>query len=130
MHGKVLVKQNLKKRCCFASYFRNKFCRLSIKVWHHQAINHIDINSITVGEFFVNTKPVVRNLGSSFDSQLSISTHISKLCSLAFFHLLNISRTVSLETCFKACLLRSALQPYYTTDVLAKLASVKEAPSF
>ena len=40
----------------------------------------------------MNTKPVVRNLGSWFDSQLSMSTHISKLCSSAFFHLHNISR--------------------------------------
>ena len=49
-------------------------------------------NSITVGESVVNTKPVVRNLGSWFDSQLSMSTHISKLCSSAFFHLHHISR--------------------------------------
>ena len=40
----------------------------------------------------VNTKPVVRNLGSLFDAQLSMSTHISKLCSSAFFDLHNISR--------------------------------------
>ena len=40
----------------------------------------------------VNTKPVVRNLGSWFDAQLSMSTHISKLCSSAFFDLHNISR--------------------------------------
>ena len=42
----------------------------------------------------MNTKPVVRNLGSWFHSQLSMSepNHISKLCSSAFFHLHNISR--------------------------------------
>ena len=51
----------------------------------------VDINSITVGESVVNTKPVVRNLGSWFDSQLSMSAHISKLCTSAFFHLHNIS---------------------------------------
>ena len=32
------------------------------------------------------------NLGSWFDSQLSMSTDISKLCRAAFFHLHNISR--------------------------------------
>ena len=52
----------------------------------------VNISSITVGESVVNTKPVVRNLGSGFHSQLSVSTHISKLCSSAFFHLRNISR--------------------------------------
>ena len=51
----------------------------------------VDINSITVGESVVNTKPVSRNLGSWFDSQLSMSSHISKLCSSPFFHLHNIS---------------------------------------
>ena len=45
------------------------------------------MNSIFVGESAVNTKPVVRNMGSWFDSQLSMSTHISKLYSSAFFHL-------------------------------------------
>ena len=57
-----------------------------------QQLAKVDINSITVGESVVNTKPVVRNLGSWFDSQLSMSTHISKLCSSAFFDLHNISR--------------------------------------
>ena len=57
-----------------------------------QQLAKVDINSITVGESVVNTKPVVKNLGSWFDSQLSMSTHISKLCSSAFFHLHNISR--------------------------------------
>ena len=57
-----------------------------------QQLAKVDINSITVGESVVNTKPVVKNLGSWFDSQLSMSTHISKLCSSAFFHLRNISR--------------------------------------
>ena len=52
----------------------------------------VDISSITVGESVVNTKPIVGNLGSWFDSQLSMSTHISMLCSLTFFHLHNISR--------------------------------------
>ena len=52
----------------------------------------VGISSITVGESVVNTKPIVGNLGSWFDSQLSMSTHISMLCTLTFFHLHNISR--------------------------------------
>ena len=50
-----------------------------------QQLVKVDINSTTVGECVVKTKRVVRNLGSLFDS------HISKLCSSAFFHLHNIS---------------------------------------
>ena len=59
-----------------------------------QQLTKVDINSycITVGESVVNTKPVVRNLGSWFDSKLSMSIHISKLCSSALFHVHNISR--------------------------------------
>ena len=57
-----------------------------------QQLAKVDINSIIVGESVVNTKPVVRNLGPWFDSQLIMFTHISKLCSSAFFHLHNISR--------------------------------------
>ena len=30
---------------------------------------------------------IARNLGSWFDEQLTMSTHISKLCGVAFFHL-------------------------------------------
>ena len=57
-----------------------------------QKLGKVDINSITTGESVVNTKPVLRSLGSWFDSQLSMSTQISELCSSAFFHLHNISR--------------------------------------
>ena len=67
---------------------QNEFLLLGTK----QQLAKVDINSITVGESVVNTKPVVRNLGFWFDSQLSMSTHISKLCSSAFFDLHNISR--------------------------------------
>ena len=62
--------------------------RLSTK----QQLAKVGINNITAGESVVNTKQIVTNLGSWFDSQLSISTHISKLCSSAFFHLHNIRR--------------------------------------
>ena len=36
--------------------------------------------------------PVARNLGSWFDSHLTMSSHISKLCSAAFYYLCNIRR--------------------------------------
>ena len=62
--------------------------RLSTK----QQLAKVGVNNITAGESVVNTKQIVTNLGSWFDSQLSISTHISKLCSSAFFHLHNIRR--------------------------------------
>ena len=63
-----------------------------MRLSNKQQLAKVDINNITVGESVVNTKPIVTNLGSWFDSQLSMSTHISKLCSSAFFDLHNISR--------------------------------------
>ena len=60
-----------------------------------QQLAKVDISSVTVGKSVVNTKPVVRNLVSWFDSQLGIqSTHISKLCSSAFCHLHNESSVI------------------------------------
>ena len=81
-----------------------------------QQLAKVDINSITVGESVVNTKPVVRNLGSWFDSQLSMSTHISKLCSSAFFHLHNITR------------IRKFLSPVETKSLVHAFVNKPEYP--
>ena len=52
----------------------------------------IDHCSVRFG--MINIKPVkvARNLGAWFDSLFSMSTHISKSCSVAFFGLHNIKR--------------------------------------
>ena len=52
-------------------------------------INHC---SVRVGTIDINPVKVVRNLGAWFDSHFSMSTHISKSCSAAFFWLHNIKR--------------------------------------
>ena len=46
--------------------------------------------SITVGEYDIDPSLCVRNLGVWFDSHLSMSTHVTKLCNPAFYHLHNI----------------------------------------
>ena len=38
------------------------------------------------------TLTVAKNLGSLFDEQLTMSTHINKLCGVAFYHLHDIKR--------------------------------------
>ena len=48
------------------------------------------MTSIAVGDETIEAKPLVRNLGSWFDSQLSMSTHVGKVCVAAFYHLHNI----------------------------------------
>ena len=46
--------------------------------------------NITVGEYDINPGLCVRNLGVWFDSHLSMSTHVTKLCISTFYHLHNI----------------------------------------
>ena len=55
-----------------------------------QQLTKVNIDNIKVGSANVSPVPVVRNLGSWFDSQLTMSSHTSKLCSVAFYHLYNI----------------------------------------
>ena len=44
---------------------------------------------ITIGERDIDPGLCARNLGVWFDSQLNISTHVTKLCNAAFYHLHN-----------------------------------------
>ena len=56
---------------------------------------------MTVGDTVVEAKSVVRNLGSWFDRNLDMSSHIRKQCASAFYHLHNkgrIRRFLSTDT--------------------------------
>ena len=57
-----------------------------------QQLQKVNLKDITVGDTVVEAKSVVRNLGSWFDCNLDMSSHISKQCASAFYHLHNISR--------------------------------------
>ncbi|XP_068704868.1 uncharacterized protein [Montipora foliosa] len=57
-----------------------------------QQLAKVNISCIRVGSTDVCPVTVARNLGSWFDEQLTMSTHISKLCGVAFYHLHNIKR--------------------------------------
>ena len=61
-----------------------------------QQLAKVNINCIRVGSTDVCPLTVARNLctavGSWFDEQLTMSTHISKLYGVAFYHLHNIKR--------------------------------------
>ena len=57
-----------------------------------QQLAKVNINCIRVGSTDVCPVTVARNLGSWFDEQLTMSTDISKLCRVAFFHSHNIKR--------------------------------------
>ena len=48
--------------------------------------------SIIVGNNRISPSPCVKNLGSWFDSNLSMTDHINKACNAAFYHLHNLRR--------------------------------------
>ena len=50
------------------------------------------------------TSSAVRNLGAWFDPELTMNTHVNKLCSAAYFHLYNLRRIrkyLTQQTCEK-----------------------------
>ena len=57
-----------------------------------QQLAKVQIDTLSVGESEVSASGLVRNLGSWFDSNLSMSAHISKICKAGFYNLYNISR--------------------------------------
>ena len=57
-----------------------------------QQLGKLDSCSITVGNNRISSSPCVRNLGSWFESNLSMTDHINKACSAAFYHLHNLRR--------------------------------------
>ena len=57
-----------------------------------QQLDKLDSCSITVGDNRISPSPCVKNLGSWFDSNLSMTDHINKACNVAFYHLHNLRR--------------------------------------
>ena len=52
----------------------------------------LDIEKLSVGDVSVAPVTSARNLGTWFDTNLSLVTHITKTCKAAFYHLHNIRR--------------------------------------
>ena len=55
-------------------------------------LDKLDSCFITVGNNRISPSPCVKNLGSWFDSNLSMTDHINKPCNAAFYHLHNLRR--------------------------------------
>ena len=55
-----------------------------------QQLEKLDNISIRVGDADIHPVPIARNTGSWFDSRLSMATHITKICSSAFYYIYNI----------------------------------------
>ena len=64
-----------------------------------QKLDKLDSSSITVGNNRILTSPCVRNLGSWFDSNLSMTDHINKACNAAVYNIIYITLDVLRNTC-------------------------------
>lgn len=71
-----------------------------------QQFHKFDSCSIIVGNHRISPSPCVKNLGSQFDSNLSMTNHINKACNAAFYHLHNLRR-------IKKYLSRDCLTQYF-----------------
>ena len=56
-----------------------------------QQLDKLDSCSITVGNKRTSQIPFVKNLGSWFDSNLSMTDHINKACNAAFYNIIYIT---------------------------------------
>ena len=72
-------------------------------VGSRQQLRKVEFDTLMVGTSKVPlTSFAVRNLGAWFDSELTMNTHVNKLCSAAYFHLYNLThirKYLSQETC-------------------------------
>ena len=59
-----------------------------------QQLGKLDNVSIRVGDSDIYPVPIVRNLGSWFDSRLSMATDITKICTSSFSMILVRSETI------------------------------------
>ena len=56
-----------------------------------QQLKKVTFNTLRVGNTQVTSLSQAKNLGSWFDAQMNLNTHVTKCCQAAFFHLFNIS---------------------------------------
>ena len=56
-----------------------------------QQLKKVTFNTLRVGNTQVTSLSQAENLGSWFDAQMNLNTHVTKCCQAAFFHLFNIS---------------------------------------
>ena len=82
----------IKKWLCNDKLLMNDGKTEFIIIGTKQQLAKVNIDNITIAETNVKPISVAKNLGVWLDSSLSMSTHINKLCSAAFYHLRNIKR--------------------------------------
>ncbi|XP_071847575.1 uncharacterized protein [Apostichopus japonicus] len=79
-----------------------------------QQLEKVTISDITVGDAQITPCSKVRNLGVIFDEKLSMDQHVSKVCSVAYYHLHNIARIRDYLTHEAAC---SLIHAFITSQI-------------
>ena len=82
----------IKKWLCNDKLLMNDGKTEFIIIGTKEQLAKVNIDNITIAETNVKPISVAKNLGVWLDSSLSMSTHINKLCSAAFYHPRNIKR--------------------------------------
>ena len=77
LHDKLMINDN-----------KTEFLIIGTK----QQLAKLSVDNLKIGSTNIVPSTSVRNLGAWFDSNLCMSTHITKACSTSFFHLHNIRR--------------------------------------
>ena len=67
---------------------KTEFMNIGIR----QQLSKLQPKNTSVNNYTIYPRPIVKNLGSWFDSHLKMSTHITNVCKACFFYLHNIRR--------------------------------------
>ena len=92
-----------------------------------QQLAKLNIDQLCVGESSIVPVTSVKNLGSWFDKNMSMTTHITKVCKAASFHLYNIRRIRKYLTSESThCLVRATVigRIDYCNSLLFKIPAV------
>jgi len=80
----------------------------------HQKSIVNDFPGITIGSTLITPKSIVRNLGATFDSQMSMEPYVNNICRAAYYHLRNICSV-------RHCLTKSATETLVHSLIASKL---------
>ena len=77
-------------------------------------VKKVVLNSVVIGESYIESTKSCVNLGAGFDSEMSMRNHVSLACKSGFYHLRNISR-------IRKCLNHDALESVIHALISSKL---------
>ena len=79
----------IKEKLCLNNY-KTEF----IIIGTRQQLSKVNIDSLCLGDANIAMVTLIKNIESWFNENMTIVTHINKLCKAASFHLYNIRRFI------------------------------------